>query len=181
MIWGLICWDFQQGQGRPCNSMHQPLPSPWLHTTLPQLCTTFLLMPRCLLGHFDSMLRSHNTIWFSDRNRLREGDSGQQFLQFSLRRFACCTELISVTSGSIYDTSPSRVADWCHKFQSPLPLRNVNNENSSTSSNNLYCWLDRCLSDYSELLADFKVLKNSCHREIHLQTNMQYAFKCDLL
>lgn len=27
----------------------------------------------------------------SNRNRLREGDSGQQFLQFSLRRFACCT------------------------------------------------------------------------------------------
>lgn len=80
-------------------------------------------------------------------------------------------KLISVTSGSVYETSPSRVTSWCHKFQLPLPLRNANNENSSKSSNNFYCWLDGCIPDYSKLMADLRVLKNSCHREIYLQTN----------
>lgn len=45
------CWDFQQVQGCTCNStrwaMHQALPSPWLCTTLPQLCIKFLLMLLC--------------------------------------------------------------------------------------------------------------------------------------
>lgn len=69
------CWDFQQGQGCTCNSTrwamhHQALPSPWLHTTLPQLCTTFLLMLQCQ-SHLDSRLRRHNTIWFKKQKQVQ--------------------------------------------------------------------------------------------------------------
>lgn len=85
------CWDFQQGQGCTCNNtrwaMHHPLPSPWLHTTLPQLCW-------CSSAHWATWTPQWGITTPSDlcnRNRLREGDSPQQLSQLCLRRFACCT------------------------------------------------------------------------------------------
>lgn len=130
------CWDFQQGQGCTCNSTrwamhHQPLPSPWLLTTLPQLCITFLLMLLCQ-SHLDSMLRSHNTIWFKKQKQAhRRGFATAVFT--ALPKKICLLHMNSSQwhLAAFNDISPSHVADWYHKFQSPLPLRNVNNENSS--------------------------------------------------
>lgn len=150
--------------------------------SLAPLRTTFLPMPRWLPGHFDSTLRSHNTIWLQQQKEVQRGELTIAVLTALPKKdLLVAYELISVTSGSIYETSLSRVANWCHKFQSPSPLRDANNENSSKSSNNFYCWLDGCLSRHSKLMADLRVLKNSCHREIHLQTNPQYASEFDLL
>lgn len=143
--------------------------------------TAFLPMARWLSGHFNCIQEVTIPFDLSNRNRFREESLPSSFNNSSQTDMLVAYELISGTSGSIYETSLSCVANWCHKFQSPLPLRNANNETSSKSSNNFYCWLDWCLSNYSKLMADLRVLKNSCHREIHLQTNTQYAPKFDLL
>lgn len=136
------------------------------HPTLCSCC--------CCIGSLDTWVGHREVLVpFGSCNRSSPGRRSRwsSFNSSSRNDSLGAYKLISVTSGSVYETSPSRVTSWCHKFQSPLPLRNANNENSSKSGNNFYCWLDGCLPDYSKLMADLRVLKNSCHREIYLQTN----------